>query len=217
MNRFELIYCVVDIGVASKTLKIAKKYGIKGAVISIGRGAVNNRILDFLGITEVRKEIVTMVVEKELASAAIKGISEEMEFSKEHNGIAFSLSITEFIGKNNSGSNDLNYDNNNEVKNSVYKIIYVIVDKGKGEDVIDAANKAGARGGTILNARGAGIHEVQKLFSMEIEPEKEEVFIITETSLKDGIIESIKNDLKIDEPGNGILFVMDVNEAYGLN
>jgi len=225
MSGFELICCVVNFGAASKTLKTAKKYGIKGAVMSIGRGTIHSRLLDFLGINEVRKEIVTMVVEKELAHGAIKHISEDMEFNKPHHGIAFSISVEEFTGKknilntDNTGekvieTNDLNL---NEVKDSMYKIIYVIVDKGNAEDVIEAANKAGARGGTIINGRGAGIHEVQKLFSIEIEPEKEEVFIITTNDLKDAIVASIKNDLKIDEPGNGLLFVMDVNEAYGLH
>ena len=98
----------------------------------------------------------------------------------------------------------------------MYNAIYVVVDKGKAENVIEAANKAGARGGTILNARGSGVHETQKLFSIEIEPEKEEVLIITKTEMKDSIITSIKTDLKIEEPGTGIMFVLDVEEVYGM-
>ena len=222
MSGFELICCVVNFGAASKTLKAAKKYGIKGAVMFIGRGTVQNRLLDFLGIYEIRKEIVIMIVEKELAAGAIKGISEEMEFHKPQQGIAFSLSVSEFTGKKNTPESIDSSDNIlKEIRemgdNNMYKIIYVVVDKGNAEYVIDAANKAGARGGTIINGRGSGIHEVQKLFDIEIEPEKEEVFIITKSDLKDNIVESIRKDLNIDEPGNGIMFVMDVNEAYGLH
>ena len=214
MPKYELICCVVTSGAASKTLRIAKKYGVKGGTISIGRGTVSSRLLDILGIHDVRKEIVTMVVEHELATEAIKGISEEMAFHKPHHGIAFSLSVSAFIGSKNEIKNNSKV---NEVKKNMHSIIYVIVDKGRADDVIEAANKAGAKGGTIINARGAGIHEVQKLFSVEIEPEKEEVFIITKIEQKDSIVESIRNNLKIDEPGNGILFVMDINEVYGLH
>ena len=99
----------------------------------------------------------------------------------------------------------------------MYNIIYVVVDKGKAEDVIDAAKKAGARGGTILNARGRGVHEVEHFFDIDIEPEKEEVFIITKADLKPAIVDSIVADLKINEPGNGVLFVLDVGEVYGLH
>ena len=214
MAGFSLICCVVNNGHASKTLKFAKHYGVKGGTISVGRGTVNDRLSGLLGLNEVRKEIVTMVVESEFAPVAIQGISKDMEFQKPNHGIAFSLSVTEFIGNKNL------IDGNSGVKeesDGMFQIIYVIVERGKAEDVIDAANEAGARGGTIINARGSGIHEVQKLFSLEIEPEKEEVFIITKADLKDSIVESIRNHLKIDEPGNGILFVMDINEAYGLH
>ncbi|MCL2083758.1 MAG: P-II family nitrogen regulator [Oscillospiraceae bacterium] len=213
MAGFSLICCVVTIGDASKTLKFAKKYGVKGGTISIGRGTVNSRLLEFLGLNEVRKEIVTMVIESELAAGAISGISGDMEFAKPHKGIAFSYSVPEFIGSKNvvGESSPIT-----EGGKGMYNVIYVVVSKGKAEDVIDAASKAGSKGGTIMNARGAGIHEVQKLFSVEIEPEKEVVFILTKNDSKDGIVESIRSHLKIDEPGNGVMYVLDVNEVYGL-
>ena len=214
MTGFDLICCVVNMGSASKVMKCARKYGVRGGTISIGKGTVNNRLLDVLGLNEVRKEIVYMVVESGLAGDAIKGIRKDMQFHKANHGIAFSHSVSEFIGSKNI---DCNSQSTVEVKKSMYKIIHVVVDKGRGADVVESANKAGARGGTILNARGSGIHEVQKLFSIEIEPEKEKVFIIAKTEQKDSIVEAIRTDLQIDEPGKGIIFVLDVNEAYGLH
>jgi nitrogen regulatory protein PII len=206
---------VVNFGEAAKTLKIAKKYGAKSSTVSIGRGAVHSRLLEFLGIYDVRKEIVNIIIEDTLSAGAVRGISGDMQFEKPHHGIAFTCPISAFIGgKDNTEENISKID---EVKNGLYKIIYVVVDKGKAEEVIEAASKAGAKGGTIINARGAGVHETQKLFSIEIEPEKEEVFIIAKNEKKDDIIESIKTGLKIDEPGNGIIFVMDINEVYGLH
>ena len=208
---YSFIYCVVNMGDASKVLKSANKYGIKGGAVSIGRGTVSSKLLEFFAINEVRKEIVKMIVENKLASKAIEGISKDMAFEKPNHGIAFSHSVSECIG----GGKVI--DKESEIigrEKSMYNIIYVIVDKGKAEDVIDAANKVGSRGGTIINARGV---EVQKFFSIEIEPEKEEVFIIAKKELKDNIVESIRSHLKIDDPGNGLLFVLDVDEVYGLH
>ena len=206
MTGFNIVCCVVNIGDSSEILKVASKYGAKDSVVSIGRGTVKNRLLTFLQINEIRKEIVTILVDANLAGEAIKDISEKMMFNKPNHGIAFSYPVSDFMGNE-----------NNEVKSmSGYKAIYVIVDKGKAEDVIDAAKKGGARGGTILNGRGAGIHEAQKLFAVEVEPEKEKVLIIAKNEIKDLIIQSIKDDMKINEPGNGIIYVIDVAEAYGL-
>ena len=98
----------------------------------------------------------------------------------------------------------------------MYKAIYTIVDKGRGEDVVKSAGEAGAKGGTIINARGSGIHETAKLFAMEIEPEKEIVLIILKTEQTDAVIDKISKDMELEKPGTGILFVLDVADAYGL-
>lgn len=82
--------------------------------------------------------------------------------------------------------------------------------------MIEAAQKAGSKGGTIINARGSGIHETQKLFNMDIEPEKEVVLILSESKTTDSIVNSIRECLKIEEPGKGILFVLNVAETHGL-
>jgi len=214
MAGYNLICCVVNMGDASRVLKVAKKYGVKGGTISIGRGTISNRFMNFLAINEERKEIISMIVENELTGDVLKGIGADMHFEKPHHGIAFSYSVAEFIGSKNIVTNIKAA--GTDGGKSMYKVIFVIVDKGRAEEVVDAASKAGSRGGTIINARGAGIHEVQKLFSIEIEPEKEEVFIITKTENKDKIVDSVVKQLKIDEPGNGVLYVLDVNEVYGL-
>ena len=214
MAEYRLICCVVNMGDASKVLKAARRHGVKEGVISIGKGTMNNRILTFLKINEVRKEIVSMVVDAELATEAIKGISKDMAFEKPHHGIAFTHPVSGLFGSKHKAEKNTKM---NEVENSMYNAIYVVVERGKAEDVVEAANKAGARGATIVNARGSGSQETQRLFSIEIEPEKEKVIIITKCELKDSIVEAIKKDMHIDEPGNGIIFVLDVNEVYGLH
>nr|WP_246566297.1 P-II family nitrogen regulator [Tissierella simiarum] len=97
-----------------------------------------------------------------------------------------------------------------------YEVIFTIVERGVGQEVVDIATSAGSRGATIINARGSGIHENTMFFSMNIEPEKEIVMIIIEKEKSDKIIKSIKETLQIDEPGKGIMFVMDVNKTSGL-
>ncbi len=98
----------------------------------------------------------------------------------------------------------------------MYKAIFTIVDRGKAEDVITAATCAGSRGGTIINARGSGIHETSKLFNMEISPEKEVVLILAKTEDVTKITDTIVEQLDINKPGNGIIFVQSVENAYGL-
>lgn len=98
----------------------------------------------------------------------------------------------------------------------MYSAIFVVVERGKAEAVIETAEYAGSRGGTIINARGSGIQERSTLFNMAIEPEKEIVLIISEKEKTDNIAASINKSLEIETPGNGIMFVLDINKTYGL-
>mgnify|MGYP000873572232 FL=1 len=51
---------------------------------------------------------------------------------------------------------------------------------------------------------------------MDIEPEKEMVMIISNVDVTESIVLSIREKLEIDKPGNGIVFIQDVNKVYGI-
>jgi len=210
---------VVNVGDASRVLKFAQKYDLKeGGISIIGRGTVNSRVMEFLGLNEVRREIVHLIVKRELAAEAMEGISKDMELEKPGNGIAFSCAISEFIDSK-GGVGDTS-----EIKEkgkSMYQIIHVIVDRGRAEEVINAASKAGAKGGTIINAKSADVdaqdfQDILDFFPWKSSSNKEEVLVITKREYRAQIVESIRANLKIDETGNGILFVLDIDEIYGL-
>ena len=213
-KEFELIYVIVNFGQGSKVLKYSKQNGILGGTIFLGIGTVNNKILEFLDIDDTRKEIVLMVAEKKVAYDALEALNTKFHLAKPNNGIAFSSSILNVFGT--KSYNGIGIRENGGVENTMYNSIFVVVDKGKAEAVVDSAKKAGARGGTIINARGSGIHESSKLFLMDIEPEKELILILSENRLTEAIIDSVRKDLKMDEPGNGIIFVQEVSKTYGL-
>ena len=61
-----------------------------------------------------------------------------------------------------------------------HELILTIINRGYADLVMDAAKNAGASGGTIVHARGTGIHEAEKFFGIIVQPEKEIVLILTE-------------------------------------
>lgn len=211
---YELICVIVNFGLGSKILHSAKHCGITGGTISLGKGTVNNHILEFLGLSDVRKEIVYMVGDQKTAEETLDKLDAEFKFEKPNHGIAFTTLVSKVLG--NRGCKSANLNKEKGVGTIMYEAITVVVDKGQAEFVIEAASKAGSKGGTIINARGSGIHEISKVFAMDIEPEKEIVLILTKVEQTEQIVASIREQLKIDEPGRGIIFVQDVNRAYGL-
>lgn len=210
---FQQIYVIVNFGLGSKVMHKAKKSGILGCTTCLGKGTVDNKYLNLFSVYDVRKEIVMMVTDNDTANKALEALNSEFKFEKPNHGIAFSMQVCGIAGTKNYKCDNIKKERGNNV---MYQSITVIVDKGKAEDVIDAATKAGSKGGTIINARGSGIHETAKLFSMDIEPEKEIVIILTRSEKTQDIVDSIKSSLNMDQPGNGIIFIKNIEKVYGI-
>ncbi|OQB11670.1 MAG: Nitrogen regulatory protein P-II [Firmicutes bacterium ADurb.Bin193] len=213
-NEFSLLCAIVNFGLGSKIIKTAKQHGVLGGTTFLGRGTIRGRLVELLELCDIRKEIVIMIAEKHIAYEAAKALTEKYSFHKPHHGVAFITPVRKVVGARKCHCSDTS--EKRGAINIMYKAIFTIVDKGNAETVIEAATAAGSRGGTIINARGSGIHETGKLFSMDIEPEKEIVLILSDTENTESITAAIGKALDIDKPGNGIIFVQDIENAFGL-
>ena len=87
-----------------------------------------------------------------------------------------------------------------------FELIVTIVNQGFADSVMDAARACGAKGGTILNARGTARQEAENKFDILIHPEKEIVLILARTDIKDAILHAIYKEVGLDTPGQGIAF-----------
>lgn len=210
----ELICFIANRGMGSKVIKTSKKAGITGGTVMYGQGTAPNVVLDFLGGFELQKEVVLMAGEKDTVANVLKVLEEKYYLSEPNTGIAFTLELCGIIGTSSCNCQEIN--DKKGVGETMYNLIMTIVDRGKAEDVVDAAIEVGATGGTIINGRGSGIHETQKVFSMFIEPEKEIVMIVSLRTDTEKIVNAIRVNLKMDQPGNGVVFVQSINQAYGL-
>ena len=59
-----------------------------------------------------------------------------------------------------------------------FELVLCIVNAGFSQNVMEAARTAGAKGGTILRARGSANPEAEEFFNINIQPDKEMVMIL---------------------------------------
>lgn len=97
-----------------------------------------------------------------------------------------------------------------------HEVILCIVNTGFSETVMEAAKDAGARGGTILNARGTANKEAESFFKIAIQPEKEIVMILVDSKIKDDVLHALYQKAGLDTMGQGIAFALPVEDVVGL-
>ena len=98
-----------------------------------------------------------------------------------------------------------------------YEVIFCIVNAGYSELVMDAAKEVGARGGTVMHAKGTANKEAEQFFKIAIQPEKEVVMILVKKEIKDDVLHAIYKHAGLKSEGSGIAFAMPVNHVVGLS
>ena len=97
-----------------------------------------------------------------------------------------------------------------------FKLIAAVVPKGAAREVMDAAKEAGAEGGTILMARGTGVHEARRFFGMSMSTERELLLVLIDPETAQEVLDSMVGAGRLDEPGRGMAFVLSVDEVEGI-
>ena len=102
------------------------------------------------------------------------------------------------------------------MKTNDYEVIFAIVNEGYAEDVMDVARQQGARGGTILNARGVAREEAAAFFGISLNIEKEIVMMVVHKDIKNDILNAIYKEMGMAKKAQGIAFSLPVTDTAGL-
>ena len=97
-----------------------------------------------------------------------------------------------------------------------YEVIFAIVNEGYAEDVMEVARQQGARGGTILNARGVTRQEAADFFGINLNIEKEIVMMVVHKDIKNDILNAIYKEMGMAKKAQGIAFSLPVTDTAGL-
>lgn len=97
-----------------------------------------------------------------------------------------------------------------------HEVIFAIVNSGYAEEVMDVARDNGARGGTILNARGVAGEEAAAFFGITLHAEKEILMMVVDKAIRDDILNAIYKQMGMAKKAQGIAFSLPVSDVAGL-
>lgn len=98
-NDHEVVFAIVNSGFAEDVMDIAREQGVRGGTILNARGVVREEAAAFFGISlHQDKEILMMVVEKDIRDRVLNAIYKQMGMAKKAKGIAFSLPVSDVAG-----------------------------------------------------------------------------------------------------------------------
>ncbi len=221
-TRLDALITIVDYRLRKVLLDVYKSNNVPITLLTHGRGTAKSVIYEILGYDGLKKIVSVSVQTKTMTRYLLKEISRKIDFSKPGTGIAFNINISSVSSVLSRiciqaqenlklGSEDMAL-----TSKEPYHLIITIVNSGFFDQVMAAAKKAGAKGGTVVHARGLGSKEAQKYLGITIQPEKDLVLILTPRDRKSPIMESIMHEVGLNTAGTGICFSLPVDSAIGI-
>ena len=216
-ERIKMLISVTKRGNGNKMVDFYKKNNLHYDFICLGTGTANSEILDYLGLETNEKDVVITMVPSAKIQEIMSGATDEFKLNSPGKGIIFTVPLTA-VSARVQKILCKNTDTNKEVPMSdrKYELILTILNRGYVDKAMRAAKSAGARGGTILHARRVGFEDVENIFGFTIQPEKDIIMILTDSSVRRDIMNSITEAGGIDTEAKALLFSLPVDEISGM-
>ena len=197
--------------------------GVEALIESPCVGTASPGLLSLLGLTETEKTLMCAVSTRENASRVIRRSISRMGINLPGNGVALTLPMGSIGGeralnaliKHPDENKDAAEGDMEKTRRYPYDLVVIIAKQGSAEQVMNAARKAGARGGTIVHAKGTGKMQAVNLFGLPVAAEKEMLLIVTRHEEKSAIMRAVMED-SANHEDPPVSFSMPVEEVAGL-
>jgi nitrogen regulatory protein PII len=225
LSPLGFLVVVVNEGQDGAIVKIVYDGGGAACFSCRGKGTASNDVYEVLGLSNTKKHVVMSSIPLSCWPKIKKSLEERFSISPWAKGLGILVTIDSVCGVSTykflSNTRSLEEGKGEKTmepiqKKNDYEIIMAIVNDGFTDLVMDAAKKAGARGGTILTAHGTGNKDIEKFFGVVITPEKQIVMILVPKTIKDAVIASIYKEVGINTKGQGIAFSIPASDVVGI-
>lgn len=198
-----------------------RKMGITTLFSSLCKGTASKKVLDYLGLESTKKVMIHSLVTAGEAEKLLSEMEQTMGLSVPGNGLALTVPIDSIGGKTTlnylTDGRELQKEEHDMNETSFpYALVIVIAEKGSTDPVMDAARAGGAKGGTVVNAKGTGTSFTQKFFGMSLASEKELIYIVCRQQEIEPIIRSVNEKCGMQTKYHAAAFSMPVETIAGL-
>lgn len=217
MTNIKMLFIIIEEGYDKKIKYFLSKYGIKLKVVLKAFGTASSSILDYFGLLETEKEIFMAIIPDYLSDELLDRIKVSFKLDKVGMGLAFTIPINSSNKFISDGFKKIERSEKRVNKKDKYSLVLTIVSEGYLENVMNAAKKAGASGGTAIKGRGLGYTKRAKILGFNIEPERDIVLNIVSDEDKKRVMGEITNEVGIKTDARGYTLSLPIDEIISLD
>ena len=209
---------VVPRGLGEKWIRELKDSHIHFHLQFTGIGTASNEMMDVLGFDSSDKDMILSFGSESAMRLLVSRLGQGLRSI--HHGIIMTFSPTainhlvEVFASKRAQNEEKEEEFPMESGGYEYSLILVTVNSGYTDDVMTAAKKAGATGGTVIRARLVDAERAENKYGLMLQEEREIVSIMTARSKRNEIMEAINAEFGIRSPAQAIICSLPVEKAF---
>ena len=220
MSKIYLLMTITKRMTERQLLACYEKNALSAVLCTLAKGTATSEILDCLGLEMTEKMVTMTVVSDETWENVKRDMEDNLQIDVPGTGIAFLVPISSVGGRKLFqfllDGQTYEREEENVMKDTKYELIIVIANQGHSEMVMDAARSQGAGGGTVIHAKGTGLEKAEKFLGVSIADEKEMIFIVAKSEMKNAIMRSIMDNAGLGSKAKSVVFSLPVTDTAGL-
>lgn len=201
-------------------IQLYKDKGLDAHILFLGHGTASQRYMRLLALNETEKMVCLTVVTGRKWLEAKRAMSVRLRIEAPGVGIAYIVPLAAVGGKRElmflTDGQGFEKGAETELKGTEQELLIVIGKQGYSEQIMDAARLAGARGGTVIHARGTGQEKAERFLGISLASEKDLVLIVAPSEKKAEMIRQIMHDAGPGTDAGAIVFSLPVTDTAGM-
>ena len=215
------IFTIVERGKGAAAIKLFTRNQVYLHTQFPGKGTATSEIMDILGLGSTEKDIIISYATSAAAALLLNKLDNDLRGAVTSGGIAFSVPLTGLSNlvlatvtyKTDLRKGDAKMSSEHKSENS---LILITCNQGTSDVVMEAAKKAGARGGTVFRARLSGVEELEGSYGLELTPEKEILMIIVPNNIRNAVMESVNQNHGLHSEAEAVICSLSVDRFVRL-
>jgi len=219
------IKLVVSIVERGKGVAMQRLYNARQVFLHLqcaGRGTATSEIMDILGLGSSEKDVVLSFADANCSQRLLHALDSELRRNCGTAGIVFTLPLSALNNmtaallsfKANQTKRELGGDPVNPQKTNA--LILVSCSRGRTDEIMATAKAHGARGGTVVRARLAGLTELEQAYNIDLNAERDIVAIVIPSKQRSEILDAINTAHGLRTPAQAILCALPIDEIVRL-
>jgi len=221
MSSLYLMCTVTNRARLPEFLSLYREERLDRNLIMLAHGTATSDVLHLFGLENSEKAVILSVVTDAVWKSVKRGLERRIRIDVPGTGIAFLVPVSSIGGRRELAylTDELDFtrsEEESELKGTKQELLIVIGNRGYSEQIMDAAREAGATGGTVVHANGTGMKRAEKFFGISLASERELILIVSASTKKNAIMQSIMKKAGLDSDAKAIVFSLPVTETAGL-